>query len=433
MLNQRAVIALVMLAMAFPISSMRIQVGLMSASGLSQQTPVYDGPIFDVHVNAGAMNVDLVRVFMSNLEQVGVAKSVLNGFDDSVDRSFKIMRFKQMYPDRVLASLYFGNQYNQANSSSAVSAAEQAYDKGLRMFGEMLLKHVDDCAIPADDSNVLKIFDIAASKNIPVLVHHDRDYQELERALRHNRNTTVIFHGWRGSWTRCDFSPEGFRKLLLDHYNLMVALDTLRFPWIGAVFMDQSTGILKKEWKDLFEEMPYRFVVGSDFYDPEKDFSLDSVRSFANLYRGMLGQLSHSAAKRFAYQNLEGILSGKPFTHAVKAMDDANASIQEAMAEGRTSNIEKAKVLLVNATAVFEKGEFDNVVMLARQAKSLADTSTKPATETASRATTQIVTTPTAEIFYTQYAVVGTIAAVLVIFGLLGSNRIRKKQTSARH
>jgi hypothetical protein len=234
--------------------------------------------------------------------------SVLNGWDESVDHSFKIMRFKQMYPDRIILSLYFGLGY--ANTTGALVAAEHAYEKGFRMFGELLLKHVDDNAIPADDPNVLRLFDIAAKRHIPVLVHHDRDYDELERALEHNPNATIIFHGWRCGWTRCDFSPSDFKALLARHHNLIIALDTLRFPWIGAVFVDQSTGVLRSDWKELFEDLPYRFVVGSDFYDPEKDFTLDSVSHFASFYRGMLGQLNPVVAKRLAYQNLEDLFAG---------------------------------------------------------------------------------------------------------------------------
>jgi hypothetical protein len=97
----------------------------------------------------------------------------------------------------------------------------------------------------------------------------------------------------------------------LKHPNLIIALDTLRFPWIGAVFVDSNTGVLRREWKELFDAMPNRFVVGSDFYDPDKDFTLDSVKLFSSLYRGMLGQLNPEVAKRIAYQNLEDLLTGK--------------------------------------------------------------------------------------------------------------------------
>jgi len=253
------------------------------------------------------MNEALLRTFMLNLEKVGVSKSALSGYDESVNPRFKVIVAKQLFPDRVVPSLYFGYQ---ANSTQSLLAAEHAYDKGFRMFGEVLLKHLNDTAIPADDPNILKLHDIAAQTTMPVLVHHDRDYDELERALDHNRNATTIFHGWRCWWSRCDFSPSDFRRLLTHHPNLIIALDTLRFPWIGAVFVDQNTGVLKSEWRQLFEDMPYRFVVGSDFYDPEKDFTLDSVSSFASFYRRMLGQVNPMVAGRLAYKNLEDLLAG---------------------------------------------------------------------------------------------------------------------------
>ena len=325
-------------------------------SSLHSSSTAYNGAIFDVHVNAGEMNVSLLRTFMSNLEQVGVNMSVLNGYDESLDHSFKIMRFKQMYPDRIVPSLYFGLGY--ANTTGALVAAEHAYEKGFRMFGELLLKHVDDNAIPADDPNVLRLFDIAAKRHIPVLVHHDRDYDELERALEHNPNATIIFHGWRCWWTRCDFSPSAFKALLIRHHNLIIALDTLRFPWIGAVLVDQSTGVLRSDWKQLFEDMPYRFVVGSDFYDPEKDFTLDSVSQFATFYRGMLGQVNPFAAKRLAYQNLEDLFAGVDLS----ALSSTRQSV--------TQTSYKSSVSVTQTTS-------DNLVLVTQTTVSIPSSSTQ--------------------------------------------------------
>ncbi len=162
----------------------------------------------------------------------------------------------------------------------------------------------------------------------------------------------------------------------------------------------------------------------ASFFDRDNDIAIVIMYKSGLAYKIFVGSVSQG----------EAVLKDSEKAQAVvKAIDEASASIQKAQAEGRTSDLEKAKLLLVNATMALEKQEFDNAVMLARQVKSMADASTKPLTVTATRPVTQAITTPSAEVSYSQYAAVGIVAAVLVIFGLLVSSRKRKKQTDARH
>ena len=51
-------------------------------------------------------------------------------------------------------------------------------------------------------------------------------------------------------------------------------------------------------------------IKGIVVYDPEKDFTLDSVSSFASFYRRMLGQVNPMVAGRLAHKNLEDLLAG---------------------------------------------------------------------------------------------------------------------------
>jgi hypothetical protein len=74
---------------------------------------------------------------------------------------------------------------------------------------------------------------------------------------------------------------------------------------------------------------------------------------------------------------------------------------------------------------------FPSIRILNKAATTTLTTTT--GTITATRPVTQTVPPPTPEVSNAQCTVVATIAAVLIIFGLLVSSRIRKKQTATRH
>jgi len=63
---------------------------------------------------------------------------------------------------------------------------------------------------------------------------------------------------------------------------------------------------------------------------------------------------------------------------ATVAMDDANASIRSALADGRTEGIDNAKLLLSNASDAFSKGDYDSAISLSKQAQQAADLATRP-------------------------------------------------------
>ena len=63
---------------------------------------------------------------------------------------------------------------------------------------------------------------------------------------------------------------------------------------------------------------------------------------------------------------------------AIQALRQANASIEQAVAEGRTEGIDKAELLVINATAAFSRGEYERATDFAERSKEAADAAMHP-------------------------------------------------------
>jgi len=122
---------------------------------------------------------------------------------------------------------------------------EQQLDTGVvRGLGELSLRHrsgrqVPGNDVPADDPIVLRIYDLAASREVPVNVHVEHEYSaELERALEHNRAARII-------WAHMgDAQPALVRDLLQKHPNLylppsqsQILYDRLRAAEVSATLV----------------------------------------------------------------------------------------------------------------------------------------------------------------------------------------------------
>ena len=214
----------------------------------------------------------------------------------------------------------------------------------------------------------------------------------------------------------------GFDKILPDSGILIMLADDQLYETRGPgpVRVVDSTPTYPRLAKATFD---IRGDKPSSFFDRDNDIAIVIIYKLGLAYRIFIGTVSQGEA---ALKNQEKAQA------VVKAIDEASASIQKALAEGRTSDLEKAKLLLVNATAALEKQDFDSAIILARQVRSLADASRKPLTTTSIRPVTQMITTLAAEVSYGQYAAIGTIAAMIIIFGLLVSNKKRKTDKPKR-
>jgi len=129
--------------------------------------------------------------------------------------------------------------------------------------------------------------------------------EQLGILADHNPNGNII-------WAHCgnDGSAYDVRKVLQSHNNIYCDLSARSKPklsdWVinkrpnAEIFTSYS---LNNGWKDLIEEMPDRFMVGTDIKGGSKyDSSIGAIRN------GLLSNLSQETAEKVAYKNAQKLL-----------------------------------------------------------------------------------------------------------------------------
>lgn len=202
---------------------------------------------------------------MSLMEKSGVDRIVL--FADP--RYLKAGMAK--YSDRLIPFLSPYGYYKIAGQKQitpeTLDIAEKELKTGFyRGFGEHLLRlhpvkfAPDGVNVPPDNPVMLNVYDMAASSGLPVNLHCDAPYhKELENALSHNRRAVII-------WAHCGYGdPDLIARMFDDHPNLYGDLSVLADKTKKRHrHVTTSGGILKQEWKNLFETYSDRLMVGSD-------------------------------------------------------------------------------------------------------------------------------------------------------------------------
>jgi predicted TIM-barrel fold metal-dependent hydrolase len=231
--------------------------------------------------------------------------------DQIVILSGNSLALYKQYPERIIP---FWGDYSISVESFA-EQAEQKLNEGYKGLGEISLRHapVPDASVetknPADSGAMKKIADIAAKHNILVTVHHETDFDELERLLDHNKNAKIVLaHAGRMNYD----VPFRIDRLMSTHPNLYVDLSQqiplfkTKIEQDEAYYLLLANGKINPIWKHLLEKFPDRFFVGGDYYVEDRN----SLKRESTELRKMLGQLSSSVAEKIAYKNILGLIPG---------------------------------------------------------------------------------------------------------------------------
>ncbi|MDY4611859.1 MAG: amidohydrolase family protein [Sphaerochaetaceae bacterium] len=168
-----------------------------------------------------------------------------------------------------------GMNPNDRNAVEYISQLLDLYPGEIYGIGELMSRRDDLTALTygeptrTDHPAFLAIYDLAAEKGLPVLIHHniagaymdDPIYlEELERALEHNRKTNIIW-AHVGISRRVEISNlvEIADGLLEKHPNLHMDLS-----WVVYDDYINKNGGSLKEWAALLEKHQDRIMIGSD-------------------------------------------------------------------------------------------------------------------------------------------------------------------------
>jgi Amidohydrolase len=182
-------------------------------------------------------------------------------------------------------------------------------------IGEVFLRHDDLTALTYSDvpratgNAVSRLLDLAASRDIPILLHSDIGpawlekptyLAEFESAIRTHPKTRIIWaHAGISRRIILPTHTDILRRLLGEYPNL-----TLDLSWV--IFEQELApgGVLERKWVSLIEDFPDRFVIGSDTVG-----FFDTYKQTVQRYYLLFDALKPDTARKVARGNFMGLLS----------------------------------------------------------------------------------------------------------------------------
>jgi hypothetical protein len=283
--------------------------------------PARDLPIIDLHFHPDpAWGDGLVSMF----DRLGV---MLAGSGASAGDSValavaarhpgRMIAFAGGPPIRQLISRHGPGVWNLENQETQRYLDELEESLRSRSFSGIGEVHVNNWAsniigspqyvFPADSPLMQRLWALSATYQVPLSVHMDAEpqsVQEMERLLASDRQGI-----WLWAHTGHFAEPQLLRRLLDQNRNLYCEL-SYRTSISGsrsAIAMDQG-GTLRESWRQLIEDFPDRFVIGTDLSGPSAGLYAQHIA----FWRALLEQLTPETAAKVAYRNAEGILGLTP-------------------------------------------------------------------------------------------------------------------------
>jgi len=217
-------------------------------------------------------------------------------------------------PGYVIPMLSISSNKTILTDETAAAFAHARDDMGFCGFGELATRLLSNGkmsdADSISDARRLKIYDVAEAKATPVNMHvslADVDTVAVYEAIvsSHPGVPFVLNHaGLRAG-------PDLLKRLLQSHPNLYVELSGRLTPPTADRPRPQSAltadGVLKPDWRDLFERFPDRFLFGMD---------VNSVAGVAGIgdrlaiARKAFAVLPLEAEENIAFRNIGRLMKG---------------------------------------------------------------------------------------------------------------------------
>lgn len=154
-----------------------------------------------------------------------------------------------------------------------------------------------------DCPSIKTLYSLSSKHNgfLTLHMHWDTDsVEQLKNLIRTNPQGHIIL-----AHAGVDATPSDLRNFFKAYPNVNCDLSARHKPKLASKFMEREIFNAKgihPEWKELMEEFPDRFMVGTDVDDNAK-----YNKAIKIIRKGLLAHLSNSTAQKVAYQNAERI------------------------------------------------------------------------------------------------------------------------------
>ena len=182
------------------------------------------------------------------------------------------------------------------------------FDKG---YGKR--QHVIE--FPPNFEPFQKILDVITKKGLWIDLHaepvtkegvsyENKTFGGVELMLKRNPNLKIIYS--HTAMTNSSNVRQILQKFPQIMMNIKIEPKHDRWGHLGPVV--NPKGDLYEDWAQLFEEMPERFMVGSDFHFGRRGVKIKRYKKRIKQYRYMLGTLEERTARMIAYENARQLI-----------------------------------------------------------------------------------------------------------------------------
>jgi hypothetical protein len=262
-----------------------------------------------VHLNsAGA--------WVANMDRFGVDR-VIALAGRNVDNAGLLVA-GQRWPGRVLPFLSVSPEHREfrpaweADDERLTTLVDSLLSSGgFYGIGEISAAHFARAGFPESDFDpsgrtMRGLLGLARKHGLPIMIHAEiTRLRELERLLADFRDVSVI-------WAHGGYTPLFLaRRVLNAHPNLIYELSARTWrhhPASPEYSILKDDGTVWAGWLALMEEMPERFLVGTDASGRSETTDREALRGVHHF----LSQLSEPARQKIARDNLTRILKLAP-------------------------------------------------------------------------------------------------------------------------
>lgn len=259
-------------------------------------------------------------------KKAGMAAVVL--IDSNPERLQAVLK---RYPGYVIPFITFSRRARPAGDPAVMldgSTAEifkKLHDAGTVCgFGELATRMQP--ALDVDDTSALhntlrlKIYELAAARAVPVLLHVDLATPEVIEAFArvaaaYPGMPLILAHAGRVA------GPDAIERLLRLHSNIHIDLSNKLDPLLGwgnpPAPLGQASdtaldaqGALRPEWRRLLEAFPERFLFAMDANFAEGSNRGNHILEMAEVAHKAFAPLSRNAHEAIAHGNLERLVRG---------------------------------------------------------------------------------------------------------------------------
>jgi len=278
---------------------------LVAAFAARGQEPTY--PFIDAHVHLNDPALQLAL-----MDRHGASKAIV--FWGGRSSNASVLEVARSHPDRFIPFASVSPERDRYGAAWARDdpAILEELDAMLRTghykgIGETSAVHFPSPGFPETDhplagATMTGIMELARRHRVPVIVHIEiTRLAEFGELLTRFRDVTVI-------WAHGGYTPMFIaRRMLERHPNLVYELSAR--TWVEHPRSPDYTILRDGQrvwpaWLRLIEEMPTRFIVGTDASG--RSAGVDD-RRFATV-QSLLRQLSPAARERVGWRNMEELL-----------------------------------------------------------------------------------------------------------------------------